>query len=208
MKLSEKIFYCRKKAGMSQETLAEKLGVSRQAVSKWENGDATPELEKLLLLAQTFQVTTDWLLSPDAPMEEPASAPQPQREPDWVDHLHGRLGKLIRRYGWLSGVYVAVSGLGGMVIGGLARYMTRRVLTGFGMSSGGFQVGGLPDGLSISPGEVGMLMNPEMMEMQRQMISNNPVTIMGTAMMILGGLMMIAGIILAIYLKKRGEDQQ
>lgn len=38
MKLSEKIYYCRKKAGMSQEALAARIGVSRQAVSKWETG--------------------------------------------------------------------------------------------------------------------------------------------------------------------------
>ncbi|WP_312461371.1 helix-turn-helix transcriptional regulator, partial [Proteiniclasticum sp.] len=44
MKLNEKIFYLRKKEGYSQEALAEKLGVSRQAVSKWENGDADPEI--------------------------------------------------------------------------------------------------------------------------------------------------------------------
>ena len=47
MNLSEKILYCRKKAGLSQEALAEKLGVSRQAISKWETGfhldkDTTP----------------------------------------------------------------------------------------------------------------------------------------------------------------------
>lgn len=51
MKLQEKIYYCRKKAGLSQEALAEKLGVSRQAISKWETGDAEPEISKLSLLA-------------------------------------------------------------------------------------------------------------------------------------------------------------
>ena len=40
MKLPEKILYCRKRAGLSQEALAERLGVSRQAVSKWETGEA------------------------------------------------------------------------------------------------------------------------------------------------------------------------
>ena len=59
MNLAGKILYCRKKAGLSQEALAEKLGVSRQAVSKWETGDAVPELSKLVLLAKAFDVTTD-----------------------------------------------------------------------------------------------------------------------------------------------------
>ena len=66
----EKIFYCRKKAGLSQEALAEELGVSRQAVSKWETGDAVPEIGKLVSLAKTFDVTTDWLLSEEEPEEE------------------------------------------------------------------------------------------------------------------------------------------
>ena len=50
---------------MTQVQLAEKLGVSRQAISKWETGEATPEVGKLLLLANVFGVTTDWLLSED-----------------------------------------------------------------------------------------------------------------------------------------------
>ena len=79
MTLSGKILYCRKKAGLSQEALAEKLGVSRQAVSKWETGEAVPELSKLVLLAAAFGVTTDWLLSesepePEAPSPAPAAA--------------------------------------------------------------------------------------------------------------------------------------
>ena len=50
MKLPEKIQRERKKMGLSQEKLAEKIGVSRQAITKWENGLASPELEKKLLL--------------------------------------------------------------------------------------------------------------------------------------------------------------
>jgi len=65
MKLNEKIFACRKKAGMSQEALAEKMGVSRQAISKWELGTALPELDNLRALSKLFGVTTDWLLNDD-----------------------------------------------------------------------------------------------------------------------------------------------
>ena len=63
MNLSEQIQLCRKRAGLSQEALAEKLNVSRQAVSKWETGAAEPELSKLRALAAAFGVTADWLLS-------------------------------------------------------------------------------------------------------------------------------------------------
>lgn len=64
MNLSEKILKLRKVNSMSQDDLAEKVGVSRQSISKWESGQATPELEKLLLLASVFNVTTDSLLQP------------------------------------------------------------------------------------------------------------------------------------------------
>ena len=57
--LSEKILQCRKKAGLSQEALAEILGVSRQAISKWEIGDAVPDLPKLVALAKAFDVSTE-----------------------------------------------------------------------------------------------------------------------------------------------------
>ena len=63
MKLNEKIYYYRKRAKLSQEELAAQVGVSRQAVSKWELGDATPELDKLAALAKAFGVTADELLS-------------------------------------------------------------------------------------------------------------------------------------------------
>lgn len=68
MTLHEKIYILRKKNGLSQEALAESLGVSRQSVSKWETGEATPEVSKLLSLSKLFGVTTDYLLNDE--MEE------------------------------------------------------------------------------------------------------------------------------------------
>ena len=62
MKLPEKIQRERKKMGLSQEKLAEKIGVSRQAITKWENGLASPELEKIVSLSECFKVSTDYLL--------------------------------------------------------------------------------------------------------------------------------------------------
>lgn len=60
--LSEKIYTLRRKSGLSQEQLAEKIGVSRQAISKWEGGLSTPELDKLKALSEYFQVTMDELI--------------------------------------------------------------------------------------------------------------------------------------------------
>ncbi len=62
MILADKIIELRKKAGMSQEELAEKLGVSRQSVSKWEMAQSTPDLNRILKMSEIFGVTTDYLL--------------------------------------------------------------------------------------------------------------------------------------------------
>ena len=61
MILADKIIENRKKNGWSQEELANRLGVSRQSVSKWESAQAVPDLKKILQLAEVFGVTTDYL---------------------------------------------------------------------------------------------------------------------------------------------------
>lgn len=84
MTLGERIALCRKKAGLSQEELAGRLGLSRQAVSRWETGAALPDIDKIVELSRLFGVTTDFLLlekqqkpdSPPAVLESPA-APVP-----------------------------------------------------------------------------------------------------------------------------------
>lgn len=158
MKLNEKIFYCRRKAGLSQEALAENLGVSRQAVSKWETGDAVPEISKLLSLAKTFDVTTDWLLSEEEPEEENASTNYYQETAswgsnmadftaerdtttsaerfekaadDWMDRVPGVLGKMVKKFGWLAGVYIAAVGAGFTALGLIAKTMVNSMMTGF-----------------------------------------------------------------------------
>lgn len=62
MNLSDKIIMLRKKEGWSQEELAHRLQISRQAVSKWESGKSLPDTDKIIQLSQLFQVTTDYLL--------------------------------------------------------------------------------------------------------------------------------------------------
>lgn len=70
MILAEKIARLRKKNGWSQEDLAEKMNVSRQAVSKWESAQTVPDLEKILTLGNLFGVTTDYLLKDEMESEE------------------------------------------------------------------------------------------------------------------------------------------
>ncbi len=70
MILADKIIRLRKKNGWSQEELAEKMNVSRQAVSKWESAQTIPDLEKILQLGSLFGVTTDYLLKDEIEDEE------------------------------------------------------------------------------------------------------------------------------------------
>lgn len=70
--IGNKIQSCRKRAGLSQETLARELGISRQAVSRWETGEAIPDTEKVIQLSRLFQVSTDYLLLDE--MEEAQGA--------------------------------------------------------------------------------------------------------------------------------------
>ena len=183
MKLSEKIAWCRRRAGLSQEALAEKLGVSRQAVSTWETGDSEPELSKLRALAGVFQVSADWLLSeeepPEAAQQEAEARSAPPRG-DWVDRLPGALGRLFRRYGWLLGLWIALVGAGLLLAGGLARTLNRRMFS-FGFP-GGELGGGIPEIADFA--------------------SHNPVATMGTVMMVVGGILLAGGVILALVLRR------
>lgn len=67
MSFAEKILSLRTRSGLSQEALADKLMVSRQAVSKWESGVTLPETDKLVVLSNMFDVSLDYLLKEDAP---------------------------------------------------------------------------------------------------------------------------------------------
>lgn len=187
MKLSEKIYNCRRKAGWSQEELAARLGVSRQAVSKWETGDAEPEVSKLRLLSQVFGVSIDWLLSEDGG-ETASDSTAAQARPELSEQLPGIVGRLFRRYGYLAGVYVIVSGLGISLVGFLARYVSKRMFSGFGLGYG--SMGMFDSGFSSSMDSFAV---------------NNPVYIMGGAILVVGVLIVIAGIALAVYLKKQGR---
>lgn len=90
MTTGQKIYECRRKAGMTQEELADKLGVSRQAVSKWEADAAFPETEKILELCKMFDLSADELLfgeaRTNAPIHERAQAEsQPFKEGEGVE---------------------------------------------------------------------------------------------------------------------------
>lgn len=123
MTFGEKLQSLRQKAGMSQDGLAEKLNVSRQAASRWERDETMPETEKVVALADLFGVTTDYLLRTGQARQEKQreeqqaerSAP-PQR--DWVD----KLGYLAKTKGYLLGWVLIAWGaldLAGILLMGL-----------------------------------------------------------------------------------------
>lgn len=93
MLLAEKIFSLRTARSMSQDDLAEKLEVSRQSVSKWETGQSTPDLYKIIRLSDLFGVTVDDLVrggeAPQPP--EPSQPQEPQEQPQpQVIYVHQR----------------------------------------------------------------------------------------------------------------------
>lgn len=124
MKLYEKITLYRKKNGLSQEELAEKIGVSRQAVSKWETGDALPEITKLKALADTFNVTVDFLLDENkAEFLQQSDSPSvsvldkyADKIDDCVDNISNKSGTFFKKYGWLSGIVLILFGIYRIVI--------------------------------------------------------------------------------------------
>lgn len=82
MILADKIVSLRKKNGWSQEELAQKLNVSRQAVSKWEGAQTIPELEKILQMSRLFGVTMDYLLKDEKEREEYLSGAEADSLPE------------------------------------------------------------------------------------------------------------------------------
>lgn len=277
MNLSEKIQRCRKRAGLSQEALAERLSVSRQAVSKWETGAAEPELSKLRALAAIFGVTADWLLS-DESAEFPADTPGNGNDergdasafaagetnvgqgsacasgaafgsngapnegasnfesqaassggsasssgaasartgadgepfafgrsdvhsecsaPNWVESVPGVLGRLLRQYGWIVGLRIAISGALMTFVGFLGRAAVKDMDQGFGMD--------IPELMSSQTAwydEAGNLMtSPVSMPSQ----PSDPMTILCTGMVILGVILILVGACIAVSLKNSSK---
>lgn len=176
MKLNETILSYRKRMGLSQEELAARLGVSRQAVSKWELGTSTPDPGNIVALAKLFGISTDELLMDEIPTQT-TTAPQPTAnnapQGDSLERLPGILGRIIRKYSWLSGLYLMLGGLGFLLIGYFARSSYDSMFSGFGHEVPGLSI---PD---------------------------SPFGTISTIILILGGIFVIVGLILAIVLYKK-----
>ena len=82
MRFCEKLQRLRKKAGLSQEQLAEQMNVTRQAISKWETGEGMPDVDNLLPLARLLHTTVDYLLDED--VQAPAAK---TAQSDWWERV-------------------------------------------------------------------------------------------------------------------------
>ena len=174
MSFAERILYCRKKAMLSQEELASKLGVSRQAVSKWETGESIPDMNNLAALAEIFDVSLDWLIKGEEEkrQENRGKVPFEERLPKF-------LGNMVKRFGWLAGVYMAISGGMFFLVGTLACTSVNTMYSG---------MGGFDDPFF------------------RDIVENNPMTTMSYFIMGLGAVIAIGGVVLAVILKKKSKE--
>lgn len=111
MTLNEKIYELRKNAGYSQETLAEKTGVSRQSVSKWETGESVPEIDKIVALSKIFSVTTDYLLNDDYSEEVTEEEKAAFSEIKEIEEIKDTVKNKTPKYAWIFGVILAVIGV-------------------------------------------------------------------------------------------------
>ncbi|MBP3520518.1 MAG: helix-turn-helix transcriptional regulator [Oscillospiraceae bacterium] len=220
MTLGETIQYYRRRAGLSQEALAEQVGVSRQAVSKWELDEATPEVGKLKALAGAFGITTDQLLSGEKPPEQSSGELPPQAPPGKkggsdgeASGLWGHVGRAVKRNSWLFGVYVTLGGLGTALVGGIARFAFSRM---FRVAIGGMYgydwatsaVDGAGNPIDLPPEAVTELFGSSPFGGQVTVLSDMGqvfVTI-ATIIIVIGILTAIVGGVLAFWLYKKGRE--
>jgi len=93
IEIANRLVQLRKMNGLSQEELAEKLGISRQAVSKWERAESSPDTDNLISIAKLYNVSLDELLKTD---EDPDSLRARSREKDEEEKHRGKKGPLYK----------------------------------------------------------------------------------------------------------------
>lgn len=102
MNIAGRIQHLRKSKGISQEELADQVGVSRQAVSKWESEQSAPDIEKVVLLSDFFNVTTDYLLKGTEPVSENSTKEQDARIFSLAGSVINFIGLLVAIMIWME----------------------------------------------------------------------------------------------------------
>ena len=128
MEFNNKLYELRKKKGLSQEELASRLNVSRQTVSKWEVGDSTPDMEKLIAISDLFEISLDELVMDKSP--EPAPAVQPVK-PDLYTDIKENVFTEDNRKKAKKGLKIAAIVLGAFVAVDLVTFVVYVALNGF-----------------------------------------------------------------------------
>ena len=110
MIIGAKIAACRKRAGMSQEKLANELNISRQAVSRWETGEAVPDTEKVIQLSRIFHVTTDYLLLDiDEALQSAAPAENNRETEQRAEENRMKRQSMRMHFGWFLLIFGIIS---------------------------------------------------------------------------------------------------
>lgn len=138
MNIADRIQNLRKLRGISQEQLADRLGVSRQTISKWESEQSAPDMEKIILLSDYFEVTTDYLLKGIEKQEEGTQKPD-ARIFSLTGTTLGFLGIVVSVAIWIERKTVAAVAIGliltamsvmihqiGQIVGGPSAAQARR----------------------------------------------------------------------------------
>ncbi|WP_297958542.1 helix-turn-helix domain-containing protein [uncultured Ruminococcus sp.] len=126
MEFNNKLYELRKQKGFSQEELANRLNVSRQTVSKWEVGDSTPDMEKLVAISDLFGISLDELVLDKAPEK----APEPAKSELYTDIKEKVLTDQNRKRA-KKGLKIAAAVLGGILLVDLVTMIVYFSLHGF-----------------------------------------------------------------------------
>lgn len=106
MEFSERLLTLRKGMDLTQEQLAEKINVSRQSVSKWESGQAVPELEKIVALSEVFDITIDYLLKPSEIDELSVKTEMLEKQQQQILIRERKQKRLVRCIAYATGIYL------------------------------------------------------------------------------------------------------
>ena len=132
MEFNNKLYELRKQKGFSQEELANRLNVSRQTVSKWEVGDSTPDMEKLIAISDLFEISLDELVLDKT--SEPSSAAQ-SAKPDIYSEIKTDIKEKVltdsNRKKAKKGLKIAGIILGAILVIDLISFVIYVVLNGF-----------------------------------------------------------------------------
>lgn len=136
MEFGKRLCELRRRQGLSQEALAERLGVTRQAVSKWETGESLPDIDRLIALSEVFCVSTDYLVKGTEPQASAAPEPAAPAAPAAAPECRPRIEKLAQLVvGW---VLTGVGALGFIIVWVLSTMIvTYRQVTSAAPGAGG-----------------------------------------------------------------------